>query len=122
MDYDQVGLKNSPDYRFIVTELQSSSEGVHAPYGQHLVLGRTAVRHPDQADVIFAGYCDDLQYQLAGPEIIKVECTTDESEPVRSLSSSAYGIAIEYSVGHNNQAGPANACPVREVRFKEAYR
>lgn len=107
MDYDQIGLKTSPDSRFVVTELRSNSEGAHAPYGQHLVLGPRAVTHPDQAHVIFAGYCDDLQYQWVGPETIKVECATGERDPVRSLSSSAYGVAVEYSVSHNKakQAG-----------------
>lgn len=65
-DYNSVTSVPSPDGKWVITELQSMSEGAHAPYGQHLVLASKAVARADQGHVIFAGYCEALTYQWAG--------------------------------------------------------
>jgi hypothetical protein len=96
MDYQFVSSASAPDGRLVVTELQSSSEGAHAPYGQHLVLSREVVSTPDEGYVLFAGYCKSVSYSWASNEEIIISCDGGNAETIRTKSIRALGIEIKY--------------------------
>lgn len=96
MDYDILSSKSSPNGSYIITELNSMSEGAHAPYGQHLVLSRRPVNTPDKGYVIFAGYCNKLSYEWSSDTDITILCSGLDKEKVRSSAIKAYGIQISY--------------------------
>ncbi len=96
VDYDISSSKRSPDGRHLITEIQSMSEGSHAPYGQHLVFSWRPVNTPDKGYVIFAGYCDDLTYSWISDIEITISCSGSGEQKVRSRAVNAYGIQINY--------------------------
>lgn len=96
IDYKILSSKRSPDANYLITEFQSMSEGSHAPYGKHLVLSWGPVNKPDKGHVIFAGYCNTLTYSWASEKEITVECNSTEKDNIKSISTAAYGIEINY--------------------------
>lgn len=95
-DYEIISSKRSPDDRFLIIEFQSNGEEAHAPYGQHLVLSWKPVNKPKQGHIIFAGYCKKLTYSWVSEQKIAIACESTEKNNVRSRSTKAYGIEIEY--------------------------
>lgn len=96
MDYELVSSASSPDGQIIVSELHSSSEAGHAPYGQHLVLSRKKITRPGEEHVIFAGYCKSLSYSWASNTEIVVSCESSNTDAIKTKSIKALGIEIKY--------------------------
>ena len=104
--YEFISSKGSPDGRFVITELRSTREGAHAPYGQHLVLSTGELATPDKGHVIFAGYCSTLSYSWSAKDEIIIACDDPvlDTDPVRTKSTRAFGIEIKHQYRHDPAA------------------
>lgn len=96
LDYDVSSNKRSPNGNYLLTEVLSTSEGGHAPYGEHLILSRKAVDTPDEGCVIFAGYCKSLSYSWKSDAEITISCSGLDTENVMSSAVKAHGIQVNY--------------------------
>jgi len=96
-DFNVVSSKTSPDGSYTIFEIESMSEGGHAPYGHELVLSsRKHINHAAQGDVIFAGYCHrPLSYAWQSDKSIQIACTSNEKQSVRTRVAMMQGINIE---------------------------
>ena len=96
-DFNVVSSKTSPDGVYTIFEIESMSEGGHAPYGHELVLSsRKHINHAAQGDVIFAGYCHrPLTYAWQSDKNIQIVCTSNEKQAVRTRVTMVQGINIE---------------------------
>lgn len=108
LDYRVVSSKPSPNGNWMAFEIDSTSEGGQAPYGQHVVLcQKNRINTPDEGYVVFAGYCEQpLTYSWPTNEILSIECSSKEKSPVRTSVVKAFGIAVETIVNSEN----TNAC------------
>lgn len=96
-DYSVVSKGASPSGHLKLYEVESLSEGGHAPYGQHLVLSSSgSVRKPEDGYVVFAGYCDrPLSYSWKSDEHISVTCKVNDKIDTRTKAEVVQGIKVE---------------------------
>lgn len=95
-DYSIVSKGASPSGHLTLYEVESLSEGGHAPYGQHLVLSSGSVRKPDDGYVVFAGYCyQPLSYSWKSDEHISVTCKVKDKIDTRTKAEIVQGIKVE---------------------------
>ena len=98
MDYQVLSTQKSPDGSRLLTHMKSMSESSHAPYGDHLVLSRWGVNTPDKGYVVFAGYCENLDYSWGSSEAISITCSGENKEElIKTLVKKAYGIRVVFN-------------------------
>jgi len=97
-NYDIESIQHAPNKVFKVIELNSLTEGGHAPYGQYLVLAYsgTTVSSPYDGYVIYAGYCAKLSYSWKRDDLIEISCSSDKIENIRTVTNKAQGINVKF--------------------------
>ncbi|MDY6922060.1 MAG: hypothetical protein SV765_17820 [Pseudomonadota bacterium] len=98
MDYQELSSKESPNGATLLTHIQSMNEGSHAPYGDHLILSRRGVNSSGEGYVVFAGYCESLEYLWISSQAISINCLSkDDEKSIKTLAAEAYGIRVVFN-------------------------
>lgn len=92
--------KESPDRTYGISVYRNNADyDRHAPYGYYIYLEGHISAQREDADLIFAGYCEaEPRVTWDQPHLISIACATDDENTVNTLVQRIYGIGIELNL------------------------
>lgn len=92
--------KESPDRTYGISVYRNNADyDRHAPYGYYIYLEGDISSQREDADLIFAGYCEtEPRVHWDQPHLISIACATNDVNTVNTLMQRIYGIGIELNI------------------------
>lgn len=92
--------KESPGRTYGISVYRNNADyDRHAPYGYYIYLEKHMSAQREDADLIFAGYCEaEPRVNWEQQHLISIACATNNVNTVNTLMQRIYGIGIELNI------------------------
>jgi hypothetical protein len=120
-DWDEKSRRTAPDGAVTAFHMQAMTDAAGvAPYGDHVVVvPRYKLLGQYYTAPVFAGYCEEFDYQWIDTQTLEITCTSGgiwkSPENIVKKESVAYGKTIKYLLkdvaSHNTRLDPTGDKP-----------